>query len=307
MANETGDNNGNVIVDGVYQGQQVTPSIIAPDGTIVCSNCEAELISVSVADVDLLLSFSDGTHIIIPNGALDAISDALHPVVFFDKADSHVDADHATSDHKSTLGDLFKMVGITKVAEGGSLRVVSENIDVEKTEVTIENPPTREIPPAEKTMSISPIIEIDSGDAASGKGPGPGASTTSAQPIEPTDDDPVVPTITPRPTVYQSAQEILDLTDPTVTLDDNITADDIVNIVESEGSVAITGVVGGSAEVGDTVTLTLSSDTEIFTYTGEVLENKTFSIEVLGEDLVIDSDFVIDAIITVDGADNPGD
>ena len=45
---------------------------------------------------------------------------------------------------------------------------------------------------------------------------------------------------------------------PTITLAANITADDIINAAEAAGTVAVTGVVGGDAQVGDTVTLTVN-------------------------------------------------
>ncbi len=88
---------------------------------------------------------------------------------------------------------------------------------------------------------------------------------------------------------------------PTITLDANITADDVVNIAESGGNVSITGSVGGDAKVGDTVTLTINGKT----FTGTVAAGNTFSISVPGSDLVADADKVIDAsITTTDAAGN---
>ena len=302
------------MIEGLEKGQQVEPSKIAPDGTIICPRCEADLISVDVADVDLLLSFSDGTYVIIPNGAFDAISDSHHPVVFKDQNDISSEFDHSNSDHKSTLGDLFKMVGITTVAEGGSLRVVSEKVEAEKIPEEVRESDARGNEPVspndgpiiDRTSTLAPVVKVDRGNTSSGKDPGLGASVTTSQTIDIAEDDPVIPTITPRPTVYKSAQETIDTSDPTVTIDGNITADDIINIAESGGNVAITGIVGGSAQVGDTVTLSLSGETFTQTYTGEVLNNKTFNIDVSGGLLVTDDDLVIEASITVDGAYNPG-
>ena len=105
-----------------HEGQQVEVALIAPDGTITVSQTEANLESVAIADVDLLLRFSDGTFVIIPNGALDAAINS-EQTVFFTTDDSN-------NDHQSSLGDLFKMVGITKIAGPGSVRVVSENVEV---------------------------------------------------------------------------------------------------------------------------------------------------------------------------------
>ena len=92
---------------------------------------------------------------------------------------------------------------------------------------------------------------------------------------------------------------------PTVTLDSNITADDIINIAESGVGVniAITGTVGGDAKVGDTVTLTVNGVNS----TGIVLADKSFSINVAGSDLVADSNHEISAIVTTyDIVGNPG-
>ena len=90
---------------------------------------------------------------------------------------------------------------------------------------------------------------------------------------------------------------------PTITLAANITADDVINIAEAGGNVAVTGTVGGDAKVGDTVTLTVNGST----YTGLVLAGNTFSINVPGAALVADADKVIDASVTTfDAAGNPG-
>jgi hypothetical protein len=90
---------------------------------------------------------------------------------------------------------------------------------------------------------------------------------------------------------------------PTVTLTSSITADDIINAAEAGGTIAITGSVGGDAQVGDTVTLTVNANT----YTGLVAAGSTFSINVAGADLAADADFTIDASITkTDAAGNTG-
>ena len=88
---------------------------------------------------------------------------------------------------------------------------------------------------------------------------------------------------------------------PTITLNSNITADDVINAAEAGGNVAITGVVGGEASVGDTVTLVVNGNT----YTGTVAAGNAFSINVAGADLVADADFTIDAAVnSVDAAGN---
>ena len=108
------------------QGQHIERAFVAPDGTITIPHSEAKLTSVDVADVDLLLSFSDGTFVIVPNGALDAISETPTTVFF--------------NDNKENLGSLFKMVGISNLAKAGSLRVVSGNVDVPKTPEAADEP-----------------------------------------------------------------------------------------------------------------------------------------------------------------------
>ena len=90
---------------------------------------------------------------------------------------------------------------------------------------------------------------------------------------------------------------------PTVTLTANITADDIINAAEAGSNIAITGTVGGDAQVGDTVTLTVNGST----YTGTVASGNIFSINVPGAQLVADADFTIDASVsTTDAARQRG-
>ncbi|MCW2311561.1 hypothetical protein M2244_001294 [Rhodoferax antarcticus] len=95
----------------------------------------------------------------------------------------------------------------------------------------------------------------------------------------------------------------IDTTPPelSITLDANITADDIINQAEAGQNIPITGVVAGDAKVGDTVTLTVNGNT----FTGLVQAGKTFSIEVPGADLVADPDKTIQASVsTTDAAGN---
>jgi hypothetical protein len=90
---------------------------------------------------------------------------------------------------------------------------------------------------------------------------------------------------------------------PTLNLAPNITADDIINIAESGGMVAITGTAGGDAKVGDVVTLTVNGTN----YTGTVQAGGTFSINVPGAQLRDDPDATIAASVsTTDSAGNTG-
>ena len=298
MANKSDGKIENAVIKEPGQGQQIERAFVAPDGTITIPRGEADLKSVDVADVDLLLSFADGSFVIIPNGAIDAISETTHSVVFIDNGDKSPQPGSGSS--KSTLGDLFKMVGISNLAKAGSLRVVSGNVDAPKTLEDVEDPITQEkesvtsidVPHAEQIASPAPLVKVSSGIALTGKGPGLGSSTPSEQLAETA--DPVVPLVTPRPTVYRPGQKIESPSDPLITLDASITADDIINIAEAGGNVTITGTAGGNVLPGDIVTLTVNDKT----FTGPVLADKTFSIDVAGSDLAADSDMVIDAGIT---------
>ncbi|MFB4371942.1 beta strand repeat-containing protein, partial [Pseudomonas sp. LR_1] len=94
---------------------------------------------------------------------------------------------------------------------------------------------------------------------------------------------------------------------PTITLDANITADDVINSTEATQQIPVTGTVGGDAKVGDTVTLTVNGKD----FTGSVATNPNgtlgFSINVPGADLVADAGKTINASIsTTDAAGNIG-
>src|SRR5262249_43679523 len=90
---------------------------------------------------------------------------------------------------------------------------------------------------------------------------------------------------------------------PTVALDANITADDIINAAAAGGTIAITGTVAADAQVGDTVTLTVTGVNSSSTVSG----TSTFSINVPGSALVADADWTIDARVdTVSGSGTPG-
>ncbi|MBS1175320.1 MAG: type 1 secretion target domain-containng protein [Burkholderiaceae bacterium] len=82
---------------------------------------------------------------------------------------------------------------------------------------------------------------------------------------------------------------------------DNITADNILNAVESQGMVSVTGTVTGDAKAGDTVTLVVNGNT----YTGTVATGLTYAISVAGTDLAADT--TIDASVAItDTAGNTG-
>ncbi|MDY3204836.1 MAG: Ig-like domain-containing protein, partial [Arcobacter sp.] len=104
-------------------------------------------------------------------------------------------------------------------------------------------------------------------------------------------------------TVTDSETYSVDTTAPsaTITLDANITADDIINISEAAGDVPVTGSVSGDVKVGDTVTISVNEKT----FTGTVQAGNTFSINVPGSDLIADADKTIQAsVTTTDDAGN---
>ncbi len=79
-----------------------------------------------------------------------------------------------------------------------------------------------------------------------------------------------------------------------------ITEDNVVNIAESAGTVAVTGSVGGEVQDGDTVTLTVNGTTYFGAVSGGI-----FSVNVASSNLVADPDKVIDASVsTTDTAGN---
>ncbi|NNF98693.1 MAG: Ig-like domain-containing protein, partial [Desulfobacteraceae bacterium] len=86
-----------------------------------------------------------------------------------------------------------------------------------------------------------------------------------------------------------------DTTLPTasITLDADITADDLIDAAEEGTDIAITGTVGGDVQDGDIVTLTINGGT----YTGPV-SGGTFSINVPGSELAADPDTTINASVT---------
>ncbi len=285
MANKTDGEKGNPVNEGSGQGQQIERAVVAADGTITIPHSGAELQSVDVADVDLLLSFSDGIFVVIPNGALDAISDSLHKVIFLENEDGTSEPTGPGNDHLGTLGDLFKMVGTTNLAKAGSLRVVSENVDAQEEQGYGYTRPD--------TVELSEDIPTPEPDQLSGgKAPGNGVLIPTEELLAPVSADPVIPVTPPTP-IYKPGHKVTN-TEPAIHLDPNVTTDDIVNLLESKGDVAVHGTVGGTAIIGDTVTLSING-TE---YTGEVLVDMSFSIDVAGADLVADLDKQIEVSIT---------
>ena len=84
---------------------------------------------------------------------------------------------------------------------------------------------------------------------------------------------------------------------------DNVTADNVINAIEAEGDIAVTGSVTGDYSEGDALTITVNG----IVHTGAVDASGRFSIDVSGADLVADADNTIDVSITAtDKAGNTG-
>ncbi|ELP5728854.1 Ig-like domain-containing protein, partial [Vibrio vulnificus] len=79
-----------------------------------------------------------------------------------------------------------------------------------------------------------------------------------------------------------------------------ITSDDVINFVESQSNVTVSGRVGFDAKAGDLVSMTINGTI----YTATVLANKTWSVEVSGTDLANDNSFVA-TVTGLDSAGNP--
>ncbi|QWL78547.1 retention module-containing protein [Aeromonas hydrophila] len=89
--------------------------------------------------------------------------------------------------------------------------------------------------------------------------------------------------------------------DLAITLDDNITADDVINAAEAGQNIPVSGTVSGEFKAGDIVTLTVNGNT----FTGPVTGDGRFIILVAGSDLAADSDRTIEASVTsTDAAGN---
>jgi hypothetical protein len=109
--------------------------------------------------------------------------------------------------------------------------------------------------------------------------------TTGPTPVPPTDD----PT---KPAAGQTGLVI-----------DKVTADNVVNLEESDGVVTITGKAYGDFTAGDVVTLRVNG----VDASGTVAADGSFSVNVAGSNLAVDSDFAIEAsLVAHDKAGNPG-
>ncbi|TLU85979.1 MAG: Ig-like domain-containing protein, partial [Chlorobium sp.] len=92
-----------------------------------------------------------------------------------------------------------------------------------------------------------------------------------------------------------SQSVILDSVPPVASITlDNVTADNVLNINEAAGIVAVTGTAGGDIQAGNIITLSVNNTN----YTGTVKADHTFSINVPGNMLSADADLTINASAT---------
>jgi len=81
--------------------------------------------------------------------------------------------------------------------------------------------------------------------------------------------------------------------EPTITLDP-VTPDNIINAAEAGTTIALTGSVGGDAEAGDPVVVTVNT----FEYSTTVAADLSFTVDVAGAQLVADDNLTVDASVT---------
>jgi len=165
---------------------------LTPEGDVTVKETLTTLKLVDVADVDLLLTFANGDHVIITNGALDALSPTPPDAIFNDRTIS--------------LAALFKLVGVANPSKAGSLRLVTENIDA--------NPPPEEPVPQSESQPVSPppapMVKVGVGTStAVGKGPGNGGSGTGEGEAPAT----VVPLTSSQPAVYRVGKSTVSVED----------------------------------------------------------------------------------------------
>jgi hypothetical protein len=125
-----------------------------------------------------------------------------------------------------------------------------------------------------------------------------GDGTWSVTPLTPIPDGPVVFNVTASDVFGNTAKATVKATidtvaQATITVDP-ITADNILTANEANTTIAVTGKVGGDAEPGDVVTLTINSKQ----FVGVVKPDLTYSIDVPGSDLAADPDTKVDAKVT---------
>jgi Ca2+-binding RTX toxin-like protein len=156
------------------QQQVIERAQIAPDGTVKIQHAKGDLQSVQIADVDLLLQFKDGSNVLIPNGALDALGDKA-PVFDFSGA-------------KFNSADLIKSAGKTNVVTSGNVRIITDQLDSHSNTPSGDNsdgnaqsnPQITLAPPA----PVAKTVSNSKGSSGSGIGQGQGEVPETIQPVK---------------------------------------------------------------------------------------------------------------------------
>lgn len=155
----------------------VEKAVVAPDGSVRLDEPRGNITSVEIADVDLLIRFSDGRNILIPNGALDALSDKAPRIDFLDQSTS------AT--------ELFKLAGKTAPVTAGNVRIITDQLDTRSTEggepeehapEQLDQPPVPSPAPAlpkPGSLGLTASKGVGKGD-----GTGPGEVPDQIEPVQ---------------------------------------------------------------------------------------------------------------------------
>lgn len=99
--------------------QRIERVAVGSNGVAALHQHKEALRSVEIADVDLVLRFNDGTNVVIPNGAMEALSDKAPLISFSGKQESS--------------SDLLKSAGKTSIVTAGNVRIVTEELDTHAT------------------------------------------------------------------------------------------------------------------------------------------------------------------------------
>ena len=109
----------------VKPAQKIERATIDANGAVNLSLPKEALRSVEIADVDLVLRFADGNDVVIPYGAIDALSGNAPAINF--------------SDSQASSADLMKSAGKTAIVTAGNVRIVTEELDTRATTSQGEN------------------------------------------------------------------------------------------------------------------------------------------------------------------------
>lgn len=137
----------------------------APDGAVHLKEVRGDIKSVEIADVDLLLRFADGSNLLIPNGALDALSPNPPKVYFLDQ--------------QTTAAELIKFAGKTDPVTAGNVRIITDQLDTrsvdgevrEQVDVAPSDVPITP-PPAPAPAMSAKMSSLPGPNKGGGGGPG---------------------------------------------------------------------------------------------------------------------------------------